>query len=110
MRKIVLPVLAAAFIFIANAAGVYAADFDATYYAQRYPDVANTVGSPCLRHSALTGRNIQKVALCGGAGVPFMADALGNEVDDYLTALGVVAASAGSKRNNDHSHSNEKDD
>ena len=48
--------------------------------------VADTIGSPCLRHSALTGRRIQKVALCGGAGVPFMQDALRQKVDAYLTA------------------------
>ena len=48
--------------------------------------VAETIGSPCLRHSALTGRRIQKVALCGGAGVPFMQDALRQKVDAYLTA------------------------
>ena len=48
--------------------------------------VAKTIGSPCLRHSALTGRKIQKVALCGGAGVPFMADAMKNHADAYLTA------------------------
>ena len=48
--------------------------------------VAETIGSPCLRHSALMGRKIQKVALCGGAGVPFMQDALRQKVDAYLTA------------------------
>ncbi len=48
--------------------------------------VANTIGSPCLRHSALTGRKIQKVALCGGSGSPFMQDALRQNVDAYLTA------------------------
>ena len=48
--------------------------------------VADTIGSPCLRHSALTGRKIRKVALCGGSGVPFMADALRNQADAYLTA------------------------
>jgi dinuclear metal center YbgI/SA1388 family protein len=48
--------------------------------------VVKTIDSPCLRHSALTGRKIQKVALCGGAGVPFMADALKNQADAYLTA------------------------
>ena len=48
--------------------------------------VAETIGTPCLRHSALTGRKIQKVALCGGSGVPFMADALKNHADAYLTA------------------------
>ncbi|MBR6929197.1 MAG: Nif3-like dinuclear metal center hexameric protein [Bacteroidales bacterium] len=48
--------------------------------------VAFTIDSPCLRHSALTGRKICKVALCGGSGVPFMADALRNQADAYLTA------------------------
>ena len=48
--------------------------------------VAKQIGSPCLRHSALTGRKIQKVALCGGSGSPFMGDALRNHVDAYLTA------------------------
>ena len=48
--------------------------------------VAETIGSPCLRHSALTGRMVQKVALCGGSGSPFMGDALRQKADAYLTA------------------------
>ena len=48
--------------------------------------VAKTIGSPCLRHSALTGRSIRKVALCGGSGSPFMQDALCQKADAYLTA------------------------
>ena len=48
--------------------------------------VAKQIGSPCLRHSALTGRKVQKVALCGGSGSPFMGDALKNHADAYLTA------------------------
>ena len=48
--------------------------------------VAEVIGSPCLRHSALTGRTIQKVALCGGSGSPFMGDALRCGADAYLTA------------------------
>ena len=48
--------------------------------------VAETIGSPCLRHSALTGRKIQRVALCGGAGISFMQDAIRQEADVYLTA------------------------
>ena len=48
--------------------------------------VARTINSPCLRHSALTGRKIKKVALCGGSGSPFMSDALKNHADAYLTA------------------------
>ena len=48
--------------------------------------VASTIGTPCLRHSALTGRKVQKVALCGGSGSPFMGDALRCGADAYLTA------------------------
>ncbi len=48
--------------------------------------VAETIGSPCLRHSALTGRKIKKVALCGGSGSPFMGDAFRCGADAYLTA------------------------
>ena len=48
--------------------------------------VARQIGSPCLRHSALTGRKIKKVALCGGSGSPFMPDALKSQADAYLTA------------------------
>ena len=48
--------------------------------------VAEVIGSPCLRHSALTGRAIKKVALCGGSGSPFMQDALRQNADAYLTA------------------------
>ena len=48
--------------------------------------VATVIGSPCLKHSALTGRKIKKVALCGGSGTPFMPDALRQKADAYLTA------------------------
>ena len=48
--------------------------------------VADRIGSPCLRHSALTGRKVHKVALCGGSGTPFMPDALRQQADAYLTA------------------------
>ena len=48
--------------------------------------VAEAIDSPCLRHSALMGRTIKKVALCGGSGSPFMGDALRQKADAYLTA------------------------
>ena len=44
MKRLILPVLAAALLLSVNVKSVKAADFDATYYAQRYPEVANTVG------------------------------------------------------------------
>ena len=48
--------------------------------------VAERIGSPCLRHSALTGRKVKKVGLCGGSGSPFIQDAVKNQVEAYLTA------------------------
>ncbi len=44
MKRFILPVLAAAFILCFCAREAYAADFDPVYYAQRYPEIANTVG------------------------------------------------------------------
>ncbi len=43
MKKLTITVLAAIFIMTFGVS-VFAADFDAVYYAQRYPDIANTVG------------------------------------------------------------------
>lgn len=48
--------------------------------------VATIIGTPCLKHSSLTGRMIKKVALCGGSGTPFMSDAIRQKADAYLTA------------------------
>ena len=57
MRKLTITVLAAIFIMTFGVS-VFAADFDAVYYAQRYPDVANTVGcdeKALLKHYTETG-------------------------------------------------------
>ena len=67
----------------AGMVGEFAESMEETEFLQR---VAETIGSPCLRHSALTGRKVKKVALCGGSGSPFMPDALRQKVDAYLTA------------------------
>ena len=67
----------------AGMVGEFDEPMEETAFLQR---VAETISSPCLRHSALTGRKIQKVALCGGSGSPFMPDALRQKVDAYLTA------------------------
>ncbi len=39
----------------------------------------------CLRHNKLTGREIQTVALCGGAGVFLMPLAISNHADVFIT-------------------------
>lgn len=44
MRKLIFSVVTTIFVLVLNVTLVSAADFDALYYAQRYPDVANTVG------------------------------------------------------------------
>lgn len=44
MKKLILSLIAAAFILTLNVKYTFADDFDFNYYAQRYPDVVNTVG------------------------------------------------------------------
>ncbi|MCR5419685.1 MAG: L,D-transpeptidase [Lachnospiraceae bacterium] len=44
MKTKLSTIFAVIFIAVFNGVSVYAADFDAGYYAQRYPDVANTIG------------------------------------------------------------------
>jgi dinuclear metal center YbgI/SA1388 family protein len=41
---------------------------------------------PVLRHTPLTGRGVQRVALCGGAGSFLISKALGAGADFYITA------------------------
>ena len=48
--------------------------------------VSETIGTPCLRHSALTGRMVKRVALCGGAGSFLMGDAKCVQADAFLSA------------------------
>jgi dinuclear metal center YbgI/SA1388 family protein len=42
--------------------------------------------TPVLRHTNLRGKDIQKVALCGGSGSSLLSDALGSRADIYVTA------------------------
>ena len=41
---------------------------------------------PVVRHSALSGKLVKKVALCGGAGSFLISKALAAGVDAYITA------------------------
>lgn len=43
-------------------------------------------GTPAIRHTPLTGRTIQRLALCGGAGAFLIPTALSHRADAYLTA------------------------
>ncbi len=48
--------------------------------------VATTLGSPCLRHSAFTGRSVKRVAMCGGSGSFLLPYACSQHADAFLTA------------------------
>jgi dinuclear metal center YbgI/SA1388 family protein len=47
--------------------------------------VKRTFGVQCLRHSALDGREIRRVALCGGAGAFLLRDAVRSGADCFLS-------------------------
>lgn len=48
--------------------------------------VAETLEIPCLRHSAFTGRQVKRVAMCGGSGSFLLPDAIEQHADAFLTA------------------------
>lgn len=47
--------------------------------------IQKTLGIPMLRHSDLTGKKIQRVALCGGAGSFLLPAALAQKADAFIT-------------------------
>lgn len=48
--------------------------------------VKSTFKTKCIKHSALTGRKIKKVALCGGSGAEFINKAMEAKADAYISA------------------------
>ena len=40
----------------------------------------------CVRHTAPTGRPLQRVAICGGSGAEFIGHAIAAQADIYITA------------------------
>ena len=48
--------------------------------------VQEVFGVKALRHSALLGRSVRRVAICTGAGASLMAEARASQCDIYLTA------------------------
>ncbi len=46
----------------------------------------NTFNTGIIRHSSLSGKPIEKVALCGGSGKSLIINALRNKADAYVTA------------------------
>lgn len=50
------------------------------------PFVKTQMKTACVRHTALTGKEIRKVALCGGAGSFLIHQAIQSGADAYITA------------------------
>lgn len=48
--------------------------------------VRQKLGIPCLKHSRLTGRKIEKVAVCGGSGAFLISKAISCGADIYITS------------------------
>jgi len=48
--------------------------------------IRNTFAAPVIRHTALTGRKVKKVAVCGGAGSFLISRAIAIGADFYITA------------------------
>jgi len=48
-------------------------------------DIKKITGTGCVRHSALTGKKIKRVAVCGGSGSFLIPDALKHQADIFIT-------------------------
>lgn len=47
--------------------------------------VKRVFGAGCIRHTALTGRSVKRVAVCGGSGSEFIGNAIQAGADMYVT-------------------------
>lgn len=56
---------------------------DETDFLQR---LKQTFGTDAVKHSPLLGRPVRRIALCGGSGADFIADAKAAKADVYVTA------------------------
>lgn len=54
-----------------------------SYFLQH---VRNTMNAPCIRHTRLLGRNVSRVAVCGGAGSFLLSDAIRAGADAFVSA------------------------
>jgi putative NIF3 family GTP cyclohydrolase 1 type 2 len=54
-----------------------------SYFLQH---VRNTMNAPCVRHTRLLGRNVSRVAVCGGAGSFLIAEAIRAGADAFVSA------------------------
>jgi putative NIF3 family GTP cyclohydrolase 1 type 2 len=67
----------------AGMTGFLEQDLDEKDFLKR---VKQKFGCKMLRHSALTGRTIKKVAVCGGSGSEFITAAIAAGADAFITA------------------------
>ena len=63
--------------------GTLPAPVEASEFLSR---VKRQMKADCIKHTALTGRLIQKVAVCGGSGSFLLADAIKQNADIFITA------------------------
>jgi dinuclear metal center YbgI/SA1388 family protein len=63
--------------------GVFSSPLTEDEFLQRVAEVFNSRG---IRHSQKSGRKINKVALCGGAGASLIYNAIASKSDAYITA------------------------
>jgi dinuclear metal center YbgI/SA1388 family protein len=67
----------------AGIAGELPAAMDETDFLRQ---IQKTFGVPLVKHTALTGRKVNKVAVCGGAGSFLISRAIADGADFYITA------------------------
>ena len=48
--------------------------------------VKNIFGSQCIRHTKLSGKDVSRVAVCGGSGMEFLGHAKRSGADVFITA------------------------
>ena len=63
--------------------GTLPAPVEASEFLSR---VKRQMKADCIKHTTLTGRHIQKVAVCGGSGSFLLADAIRQNADIFITA------------------------
>ncbi len=66
----------------AGMVGELASDIDEVEFLKT---IKQTFGTGCVRHSALLGKKIKKVAVCGGSGSFLIKNAISAQADIYIT-------------------------
>ena len=72
--------------FMALADALPVKGFNVTLGAAFLAHIQQVFGVPVIRHTPLTGKPVQKVAVCGGAGSFLISNAIAAGADFYITA------------------------